>query len=172
MTQLASYSPYSPYSTSFNQEIAFGLPVSHSSSSSEDNIYQIYLYINKREFKECLNILDKLSRYDQNWDGYDALKPKLDAIKNAKDLIINIFDMSYNAAIKWINPHISADSEGNIVLEWWGSNNKKITFYIGATPNSIEYIKSTSEKINEMEDGKIPTFTLESYINFFGWLNR
>ncbi|MHB1949743.1 MAG: hypothetical protein ACYCQI_16715 [Gammaproteobacteria bacterium] len=169
MTLLEHAMP-SPYSPSFSQRVTFELPASRSLKGSEENIYNLYVNSKKLELVECLISLDELSKYIENWDGHDASKPNLAAIKNTRTLLTNIFNMSYDATLNWVSPHISADSEGNVVLEWWGTNKKKITFYIGSTPNLIEYIKSSNEKINEMEDGKIDKFTPASYIQFFGWL--
>ncbi len=170
MTQLA-HANYSPYNTEFNQQVTFGLSSSHSSNNDE-NIYKIYINSKISELESCLTKLNHIKNYQNNWDGYNAKQPGQLAINNTQNLLKRIFSLSYDASMNWSSPYISADSEGNIVLEWWGINNKKITLYVGAKENYIEYLKSSNDKINEMEDGEIQNFNLNCYVELFSWLNR
>lgn len=168
MTNLA-HATYSPYPTSFNQTIALGSSSSY--SSNDDNTHFLYINAKYQELENCLSRLDKISNYENDWDNYGAIKPNSTAISNAKNLLKRIFCMTNDASMNWITPYISADSDGNISIEWWGANDKKITFYIGCQ-NHIDYIKSSNSKISEMEDGEIKDFTIAQYIDLFSWLSR
>jgi hypothetical protein len=55
----------------------------------------------------------------------------------------------------WIEPHVSADEDGDVSFEWW-KGRKKLTVYV--TPKEVEYIKvdKTNSSL-EMEDGSIET---------------
>jgi len=121
------------------------------------------------EFQKCLDILNSFKNYKKNWDGNDSLPPNLKAIENCKELFKSIFNLTPQLNMEWVSPNITADSNGNIVLEWW-EKNKKITLYAGPKYQTIEYIKSSNEKIHDMEDGKLENFTNGSYIPLFIWL--
>lgn len=161
---------YVNYPTSFRQPVEIRLP-STPSNSNDKNIMLLYFDSKKDDLEQCFSRLDKLNNYENDWDGNASVKPNRKAIEHARLLLVKILNMSFSNKIKWINPLISADSDGNIVFEWWGKSDKKITFYIGED-QPIEYIKSHSIKISEMEDGQIPTFLPINHSDLFGWLTN
>lgn len=169
MTYLA-HATYSPYTSSFNQAIALGSPSSY--SGNDEDIHLMYLNAKYQELENCLCRLDEISGYENDWDGSGAVKPSAKAINNATNLLKRIFCMTNDSSMSWITPYIAADSDGNISMEWWGANDKKITFYIGSQNNHVDYIKSSSPKVSEMEDGVICDFSISQYIDLFSWLNR
>jgi len=113
--------------------------------------------------------LDSLSRLPPNWDSYNAEKPNINAIKQTKLFLqnyIEIFNFPSNFILK--DPNITANSEGDVVMEWW-CNDKKLSFYI--SPEQVAYIKVAGERLEDMEDGVIlPTQDNNKLINLFFWL--
>lgn len=131
---------------------------------------QFYLSIKTRELDDCISNLLKLTKWKRNWDGYDSEKPKENAIKIAKELLKNIFVFNYRLNLDWNSPNISADSCGDIVLEWWGKKDRKVTIYISEDINSIEYIKSLNAIVQDMEQDTVEDFNLVLCQKLFGWL--
>lgn len=166
----AASAPY--FQTNFPAEITIA-PVSGINDYAYKNKIddQLYLPIKRNELIRCLTNLRKLFEWQKNWDGYDAEKPKKNAIENAIALLRKVFEISYNLDLDWISPNITADSCGDIMLEWWGKNDKKITLYINEDMHSIEYIKSSNDKIQDMEQSVIHDINVDSCQKLFGWLN-
>ena len=46
-------------------------------------------------YSKCLNEIDKISKLEENWDGYDAVVPSEIVIENAKKFITTIFNSGY-----------------------------------------------------------------------------
>ena len=96
------------------------------------------------------DIVDLLT-WQEGWDGYDAPKPNPELVAAAYEWIRGLYRDVRNGL--WIEPHVSADEDGEVALEWW-KGRKKLTVYV--TPKEVEYIKV--EKVNsslEMKDGSI-----------------
>jgi len=161
------------YKTKFPLEVTLRPGALGGSSDEVANRFgsQIYHPIKNGEVAQCVLELQKLKGWPKNWDGYNAKKPKEKAINFSGILIANIFNISYALNRPWHSPHVSADSDGNIVLEWWGENDKKITLYLDEN-SQIEYIKSDTPSISEMEDGVIDNFDINTYQELFGWLDE
>jgi hypothetical protein len=94
-----------------------------------------------------------LMTWSEGWDGYDAPKPNPASVRHARSWAEELYrDLS---AGLWIEPHVSADEDGDVSFEWW-KGRKKLTVYV--TPKAVEYIKvdKTNSSL-EMEDGSIET---------------
>jgi hypothetical protein len=93
----------------------------------------------------------ELLTWPEGWDGHDAPKPNPDSVKHAR-LWSKELHETLGAGL-WIEPHISADEEGEVSFEWW-KGQKKLTVYV--SPREVEYIKV--EKVGsslQMNDGFI-----------------
>src|ERR1700722_3380213 len=87
-----------------------------------------------------LKDLDNLMRLPANWDGNNSKKPNPKIVKKIGDLFSHFPNIN--------NPAISANSEGEPVLEWCFKN-KKLTIYF--TENKMNFIKVSGEKVEDME---------------------
>ncbi len=167
----AASTPY--YKTEFPNEVTL-YPISLNRDDNDvPNRFdsQLYLPIKNNEVTQCVEKLKKLNHWPENWDGYGAKPPKKHAINFAVNLVHYIFDISYTLRFIWSSPNVSADSNGDVLLEWWGKNNKKISLYISDN-NQIEYIKSSTANISEMEDDVLNNFDVEVYQQLFAWLSE
>jgi hypothetical protein len=98
------------------------------------------------------NIRD-LYRWPEGWNGYDAAKPNPASIAHAQAWITQLY-RDVRAAL-WIEPHVIADADGDVVFEWWNGQ-KKLTVYV--SPTTAEYVKVEGPDItSDMEDGVIET---------------
>jgi hypothetical protein len=94
-----------------------------------------------------------LYRWPEGWNGYDAAKPNPASIAHAQAWITQLY-RDIRAAL-WIEPHVIADADGDVVFEWWNGR-KKLTVYV--SPNAAEYVKVEGPDISsDMEDGTIET---------------
>ncbi len=104
-------------------------------------------------FPETARRIVDLMTWPEGWNGYGAPKPNPASVRHARSWAEGLYrDLS---AGLWIEPHISADEDGEATFEWW-KGRKKLTVYV--TSKEVEYI--TVEKVNsslEMKDGFIET---------------
>lgn len=120
----------------------------------------------RAERQRTWNALSQLQNLSVGWNGnMDAPKPgALEAAGNA--LFIFMQRMRENG-YRWITPNITADENGNVVLEWW-KHTRKITLYIGDRL-PIEALKVWGKDIdNQMED--ITLETSDDFITLWKWL--
>jgi hypothetical protein len=104
-------------------------------------------------FPETEKKIFELMTWPEGWDGYDAPKPNPVSVTHARLWAEELYrDLS---AGLWIEPHVSADEDGEVSFEWWRGR-KKLTVYV--TPTAVEYIKvdKTNSSL-EMKDGSIET---------------
>ena len=94
-----------------------------------------------------------LSSWPEGWNGYDAAAPSPEAIRHALSWIEDLYEDTLTLDRRWIAPHVVADADGNVVLEWW-EGRKKLTIYVH--PDTVEYIKVWGPDIfSDMEDGEV-----------------
>jgi hypothetical protein len=108
-------------------------------------------------------VVDLLT-WQEGWDGYDAPKPNPESVAAAYEWVGGLYRDVRD--VLWIEPHVSADEDGEVAFEWW-KGRKKLTVYV--TPKEVEYIKV--EKVNsslEMKDGSIET--PEDRCRLWNWL--
>lgn len=112
--------------------------------------------------------LESLRTWENNWDGLNSVAPNDDAIDFAICAIGSFVERVAIAQKNWIAPHVSASSDGEVVLEWWNKD-RKLTLYVSA--GVIEFIKVWGANIaSEMEDGMF-TLTDEDYFEvLWDWL--
>ncbi len=102
---------------------------------------------------ETVRHLCALRWWPEGWNGYDALAPNHASIEHAYTWITRLYtDLS---ATLWVQPHVIADADGDVVFEWW-KDHKKLTVYV--SPETIEYITVEGPDIaSDMDDGTIET---------------
>ncbi|MCA3268752.1 MAG: hypothetical protein INF44_00210 [Thalassospira sp.] len=69
--------------------------------------------------EQFINEIDSLNSWPKNWDGNNSAKPKMNSIKNAKIWGKEFYALAVKNEYEWRKPFVSADEEGNVVLEWW-----------------------------------------------------
>lgn len=109
-----------------------------------------------------------LWNWEANWDGYGSVKPNREAILRTEALLPELLNVATNAELGWLNPHVSASEDGNVVLEWW-HDTRKVTVYVGA--NETSYLRVWGENPEtEMDDGVIRTTAMD-FARIWAWLN-
>ena len=96
--------------------------------------------------------IDSLLKLSDGWNGYDGCTPKYSAVEHAQHWINLLYHEVMSSGQQWLDPNVTASSEGEVVLEWW-QDCKKLTIYIGN--QSAEYVKVWGPDINtDMEAGQ------------------
>lgn len=137
--------------------------------SYDENIN--YLSENNPFLIRAFQCLDNLSQLPPNWDDYHAESPSIDAINQTRLFLKNCLEIFCSFLTDGLrNPNITANSEGDVVLEWW-CNNKKLTLYVSSEETT--YIKVAGEKIEDMEDGTLMTAQNNTQLSsLLSWLTR
>lgn len=110
--------------------------------------------------------LDALRQLDADWDGFGSEKPQADAINRTLSTLPALFTDAEMLG-GWELPHVAANENGEITLEWW-EGTRKLTLFVRA--DRIEYLRTWGENIeNEMDDG-----TLEDgdFADLWAWLRN
>jgi hypothetical protein len=112
--------------------------------------------------------LSAMNDWSDNWDGYGSRRPNFEAISAARDLLTVL----YEAAAPnngWSDPHLSADEQGSVVMEWW-QDYKKITLYV--TPTETSYVRVWGDDIDtEMDEGLLTAPSYE-FGALWSWLRN
>ena len=96
--------------------------------------------------------LDHLASLPEDWDSYGSAKPQQVAIERARQLLEDAFRSA--VADTWQSPLISANEDGEVVLEWW-NRERKLTIFVGS--DAMTFLRSWGINIiDEMEDGDLP----------------
>jgi len=97
--------------------------------------------------------INALRELPQGWNSYDAAAPNPEAISHAILWVRQIALDASLASLRWSEPHVSADAEGDVVLEWW-QGDKKLTIYVSA--DSVHFVKVWGPNIvDDMADGQV-----------------
>ena len=129
----------------------------------------LYKPLKEEQISDSLNQfiteIDLLVSWSKNWDGNNAAKPRINSIKNAKLWGKQIYTLAVKNEYEWRKPFISADEEGNVVLEWWYKD-RNLTLDISA--NEVFF----SETRNADSSPKITTgiLTHSSIASKLKWL--
>lgn len=164
MTSLAAaYSP-TPFPTEYKPAIkSSSQPAGKTVNFDIQEAQKNYAY---NQLHLLRNLLDEIKEWPNNWDSYGAKKPKSKSVESAKRFIYLALFGVHLGPYEWMQPNITADSDGEIVFEWW-KNDKKLTVYVSG--NEMAYIKVPSPEIDEMEDGVL-NFSLEELRSLWEWL--
>lgn len=119
----------------------------------------------KGELCDFIYSIESLRSWTENWDGHGSAKPKSKSIDNALKWGKYIYSLIAETNGDWRRPFISADEEGDVVLEWWYQD-RKLTLDITKTDVSFTEIRDA--------DG-IPKITMGSLVKAdapskFRWL--
>lgn len=91
----------------------------------------------------------KVSKRQDDWDGFGSLRPS-DAVKSAAvEAAINMIEEVVASGLEWQHPHISSNEDGEISFEWWHGE-KKLTVYIGGEES--RYVSSWGANIDTHMD--------------------
>src|SRR3954469_18926148 len=97
--------------------------------------------------------LDELKNLPLNWDGGGSAAPNHAGIAKARQFVEDLFQQTTTAGMGnslerpeavWHPPHISANEDGDTVLEWWNGD-RKLTVYLG--PEEVSYIRSWGSNV-------------------------
>jgi hypothetical protein len=107
----------------------------------------------RKSLRDALTkIYDLLSREENSNDDYTFV-PNPDAVAQAKGLIVNLFQISEDLGLHWIEPSITASPEGEVLFEWW-CEKKKLTIYVGG--QTIDYVQVWGTDIHaKITDGDL-----------------
>jgi len=111
--------------------------------------------------------ISSLRGWPANWDGFDCVAPIDMAIEHAISYVYEIHKAVFlTAALNWKTPHITANSEGDVVFEWWHKEHD-LTLYISDL--EVEYVKAWGVNIHsEMEEGCIDSINM--FLDLWKWL--
>ena len=105
------------------------------------------------EVSDTLIDIERLRSRGENWNGYDMAAPNPASIRHAQRWIKQMHQHASNPLQPWVKPHVGADGQGDVTLEWW-MGERRLTIFI--TPDAAEYLKSWGVRMfSEMEDGDI-----------------
>lgn len=115
-------------------------------------------------FPETERKIADLMTWPEGWDGYDAPKPNPVSVRRARSWAEELYrDLS---AELWIEPHISADEDGDVVFEW-RRNSRKLVAYV--SPQAVEYLKIEGPAVtSDIADGTIESPS--DYRTLWRWL--
>lgn len=106
------------------------------------------------EFNRLWKRLQQMKKWRQGWDGYDALAPAHEALRQAEDWAGDLFNRLTRQGIRFYAPLVTADADGTVVLEW-RHRGKTLSLYF-STSGDVEYLKVWGRDINKnMEDGAL-----------------
>ncbi len=112
--------------------------------------------------------LISLQALPANWDGYGSAAPRPDAVIQAMLALPVLFNAATSSGHSWMNPHVSVNEDGNVVLEWW-LQAKKLTVYVSS--REMSYVRVWGDDIdNEMDDGRFQSVPA-NFIELWNWIN-
>jgi hypothetical protein len=111
--------------------------------------------------------ISRLRGWPANWEGFDSVAPSEKAIEHAISYVYEIHQAVFlTAGLNWKKPHVTANSEGDVVFEWWQKEHD-LTLYI--SDKQVEYVKAWGVNIHsEMEDGCIDS--IKTFLDLWKWL--
>lgn len=109
--------------------------------------------------------IQRLQQFEDNWDGYGSAKPDRNAIKHAISAVSNFIPAAEKTG-GWKLPHVSANENGEVLLEWWKSE-KKLTLFV--REDGIDYLRAWGSDIeHEMTDGELSE---DAFPGLWSWLS-
>lgn len=97
--------------------------------------------------------LDDISTWQDNWDRRGAAKPNIHSIMSAWRWIKVMRVHAILTRNLWVEPHVVADTNGNIVFEW-SEEGRTLSIYVSS--QAVEYLKVQGPNIfDDMEDGEV-----------------
>ncbi|OGR11132.1 MAG: hypothetical protein A2341_12125 [Deltaproteobacteria bacterium RIFOXYB12_FULL_58_9] len=113
-----------------------------------------------------LRQIRSLSRRASNWDTHGAVAVDSGGIENAQSWLRKAIEAVGEK--QWAEPLVTASADGDVVLEWWGAGQKKLTIYVAA--QLVEYVRVWGKDIHEeMDDGQVEDPA--SFVSLWQWLH-
>lgn len=111
--------------------------------------------------------LEEIATWQENWNGYTAMKPDVQAIAKAKDWITMLYERVTQDT--WIEPtFVTPDvSDGTIVFEWFHGQ-RKITIFFEDN-DEVEALQVWDNSI-ECDITDHPATTVENCAELWQWL--
>jgi hypothetical protein len=98
--------------------------------------------------------LERLRLLVADWDGFESEQPNHDAISLAIQSLPDLVRGAEKVA-EWSLPHVSANEDGEVIMEWW-LGHKKLTIFVG--PTKMDYLFTWGDRIDQdMVDGEFLT---------------
>lgn len=120
--------------------------------------------LTSRRLTESFATLEAL---EDNWDGQDSQAPAPALVAYAREVLALLHASALARGVRWIDPHIGCNEQGQISMEWW-HDQRNLTLFI-RSENRIDYLKSWgSHIVNEMEDGEVSR--IADFIALSRWL--
>jgi len=114
-----------------------------------------------------LSSLRALRSFGHDWDGNGSAAPRVGAIDAASRFVQQSAEDVVSTRAGWARPHVSANEDGNVVLEWW-CGARKLTLYI--SQHSASYVRVWGpDMVGQMQDGELPE---GEFINHWNWLTE
>src|SRR2546430_297551 len=76
--------------------------------------------------------LEALYDLEENWNGYEVSAPNPDAVEHAKQWLQAMYRDVKSQGYTWLSPHVSANEDGIVVLEWV-KGRKRLSVFISGT---------------------------------------
>jgi hypothetical protein len=86
--------------------------------------------------------LAALGKRPSAMDGDDAIPPTRETIAAARRWLTNLSQAVSRARLPWLDPHVAATPDGDVLFEWWNGE-RKLSVYV--TSDSAEYIMTWKE---------------------------
>jgi hypothetical protein len=156
------------------RKVAFSYPDVGSGSASQSNTAAIILRnedfdVSPLALAHIKVRLQALKRLAPNWDGNGSAKPDSGAVELAISALPEFFRGAALTQYGWSNPHVSADENGGIVLEWW-RDSRKLTVYVTLT--DLSYIRVWGDDVDtEMDEGNLTAEPRGDFGFVWSWLN-
>lgn len=105
------------------------------------------------EPSETIDAIRELLKLPPGWTGYDVAAPKFGAIGAAVSWIKGMYDDVQAIGGEWHAPHVAANADGDVMLEWWNDDTDKgLAVYV--SESGAHYILDWGTDMEtEMEDG-------------------
>lgn len=105
--------------------------------------------------KDVYDKLRIMEAWADGWNGFGARAPTHTAIESARVWISRMYSEVVNAGKPWRSPFVTADVDGEVLLEW-RTKTKELTIYIDEEETT--YIKDLGPEVgSEMIDGDAST---------------
>ncbi len=103
------------------------------------------------ELEKVEAIIRSLLTWQDNWNGYGAPAPDIQAVEYAVSWISVLYTDMSELGLPWLEPNVTASADGEVVFEWWRGG-KKLTVYVGH--GSAEYVQVWGADVDqEMAEG-------------------
>ena len=113
---------------------------------------------------EAFNALVSLS---DNWDGHGSSAPSTALLAEAREALALLHAGALARELRWEEPHVGVNENGQITLEWW-QGDRSLTVFV-RSEDQVDYLKAWGKDIvAEMEEGELNR--LSDFATLSRWL--